>query len=158
MLQGGYMALVSKSKAAKLAGVSRTTIHRYVNDGKLSMTGDQVDTSELLRVFGSLQAVTGEQSSTGVPVNTSEHGVTPEVQGVLHRQISMLETQVNDLRNDRDNWRQKSDELIELLRVEQTKLLTHQEPTTGKAENVGLLLVAGLFVAIMIVVLLMLPG
>lgn len=152
------MALVSKSKAAKLAGVSRTTIHRYVNTGKLSMNGDQVDTSELLRVFGSLHAVTGEQASTGVPVNTSEHGVTPEVQGVLPRQIRLLEDQVNDLRVDRDHWREKADELIELLKVEQTKLLTHQEPTTGKSENLGLLLVAGLFVAVMIVVLLMLPG
>jgi hypothetical protein len=149
------MALVSKSKAAKLAGVSRTTIHRYVNDGKLSMTGDMVDTSELMRVFGSLHAGTSEQSSTGVQVNTSEHDVTPEVQGVLHRQISMLESQVNDLRTERDNWRQKSDELVELLRNEQenTKLLTHQSPATGKNDSLALLVVAGFTVFVVVVVL-----
>lgn len=148
MLQGVVMALVSKSKAAKLAGVSRTTIHRYVNTGKLSMTGEQVDTSELLRVFGSLHAVTGEQDSTGVPVNTSEHGVTPEVQGVLPRQIRLLEDQVNDLRVDRDNWRRKADELVELLRNEQesTKLLTHR-PATEKNDSFVLLLTGlGVFI------------
>jgi hypothetical protein len=144
------MALVSKAKAAKLAGVSRTTIHRYVTDGKLSMTGDQIDTSELMRVFGSLTAPKSEQGAGHVQDSNTGHHVTPEVQGVLHHQISMLESQVNDLRHDRDNWRTKADELVELLRNEQenTKLLTHQSPGTNKAESFAVVLVAGLAVVI----------
>lgn len=150
------MALVSKAKAAKLAGVSRTTIHRYINDGKLSASDGKVDTSELLRVFGSINAPASEQSGTGVTLNTNEQHVTPEVQGVLHSQISMLEGQIQDLRQDRDNWRNKADELVELLRSEQenTKLLTHQKPaSSNKAESVALLLVAA--AAVVIVGLLM---
>jgi hypothetical protein len=145
------MALVSKSKAAKLAGVSRTTIHRYVNDGKLSMTGDMLDTSELMRVFGSLKDEQGEQSSTAM----TGHDVTPEVQGGLHKQISLLEAQVNDLRHDRDSWRQKSDELVELLRNEQenTQLLTHQKPATEKSDSLVLLLVTGFTLFIVVAVL-----
>jgi hypothetical protein len=144
------MALVSKAKAAKLAGVSRTTIHRYVTDGKLSMTGDKVDTSELMRVFGSISVHQSEQGAGHVQDSNTGHHVTPEVQGVLHHQISMLESQVNDLRHDRDNWRTKADELVELLRNEQenTKLLTHQSPGTNKAESFAVVLVAGLAVVI----------
>lgn len=150
------MALVSKSKAAKLTGVSRTTIHRYVNDGKLSMTGDKVDTSELIRVFGSIRDPSSEQPGTGVTGNTSEHHVTPEVQGVLHSQISMLESQINDLRHDRDSWREKSDELVELLKAEQenTKLLTHQAPRTSNNDSIALLLILGFAVSFFIALLL----
>lgn len=44
---------ISVTKAAKGWGVSRTTIYPKVNDGVLSRTADkQIDTSELLRVFG----------------------------------------------------------------------------------------------------------
>lgn len=135
--------LVSKSKAAKLAGVSRTTIHRYVTDGKLSMTGDKVDTSELLRVFGSISDSTSEHPVTGVTMNASGQHVTPDVQGVLQQQITLLEAQVTDLRHDRDGWRQKSDELVELLKGEQekTKLLTHQAPVSSKTEAFALVIV-----------------
>lgn len=118
------MALISKAKAAKLAGVSRTTIHRYVNDGKLSMTGDKVDTSELIRVFGSIS----EQSDTPVQVNNSGQHVTTGGQDGLQYKISLLETQIDDVRKDRDHWRGKTDELTELLKAEQDniRLLTHQ--------------------------------
>ncbi len=54
------MALVSISEAARLAGISRTTLYdSYINNGVLSIQADRkgkpkVDTSELLRVLGSL--------------------------------------------------------------------------------------------------------
>lgn len=55
------MALVSISKAAKLAGINRSNFYTsYLNQGKISVVRDErnrpcVDTSELLRVFGSLK-------------------------------------------------------------------------------------------------------
>lgn len=54
------MALVNITKAAKLAGISRQYFHNhYVKQGKISLSTDekgnpQVDTSEILRVFGKL--------------------------------------------------------------------------------------------------------
>lgn len=140
------MALVSKAKAAKLAGVSRTTIHRYVTDGKLSMTGDQIDTSELMRVFGSLSM----NSAGHVQDSTTGQHVTTGGQGAGQAQIDLMERVIDDLRADRDNWRNKADELVELLRNEQenTKLLTHQSPATNKAESFAVVLVAGLAVVI----------
>jgi hypothetical protein len=144
------MALVSKAKAAKLAGVSRTTIHRYVTDGKLSMTGDQVDTSELMRVFGSLTVPKSEQGGGHVQdSNTGQH-VTTGGQGAGQAQIELMGRVIDDLRADRDNWRNKADELVELLKAEQDniRLLTHQSPGTNKAESFAVVLVAGLAVVI----------
>jgi hypothetical protein len=55
------MAIVSISEAARLTGKSRTTIQRQIRAGKLSKCTDSsgmegIDTSELLRVFGSFVA------------------------------------------------------------------------------------------------------
>ena len=55
------MAIISISEAARLTGKSRTTIQRQIKAGKLSKCMDSagvegIDTSELLRVFGSFSA------------------------------------------------------------------------------------------------------
>lgn len=52
------MAKVSISEAARLTGKSRTTLHRLIKTGELSTCHGErnarmLDTSELLRVFGS---------------------------------------------------------------------------------------------------------
>ena len=87
------MALVSKSKAAKLAGVSRTTIHRYATDGKLSMTGDKVDTSELIRVFGDISEPS-VQVVDSVPEVRTGQGVTSAERLALQEQITLLKDQL----------------------------------------------------------------
>jgi hypothetical protein len=51
------MPLVGLSEAARLTGKAHTTIHRAMNNGRLSFTKDEagerrVDTTELDRVFG----------------------------------------------------------------------------------------------------------
>ena len=50
------MAIVSVSEAARLVGKNRRTIQRDIAAGKLSKcdNGKKLDTSELLRVYGSL--------------------------------------------------------------------------------------------------------
>ncbi len=69
------MALVSISEAARLIGKSRTTIHRYISNGKLSTCADKIgakklDTSELLRVFGAFDCA---QTEHGDIVTTEQH-------------------------------------------------------------------------------------
>ena len=53
------MAIVSVSEAARLVGKSRRTIQRDIAAGKLSKcdNGKKLDTSELIRVYGSLYFV-----------------------------------------------------------------------------------------------------
>jgi len=68
------MAIVSISEAARLTGKSRTTIQKYIKQGKLSKCSGTdgtfgIDTSELLRVFGSLS----EQGTTCAQIVHSMH-------------------------------------------------------------------------------------
>jgi predicted site-specific integrase-resolvase len=45
------MAKLSITDAARVTGVSRVTLHRYIKAGKLSRSADgTVDTAELLRI------------------------------------------------------------------------------------------------------------
>ena len=76
------MALVSISEASRLTNKSRTTVHRYISKGKLSICTDEngvkkIDTSELLRVFGAFKAVHHEQ----IDNVTDEQHVTPNRTG-----------------------------------------------------------------------------
>lgn len=58
------MATVSISEAARLAGISRPTIYKLINSGQLNVTSvvkggktvKAVDTSELIRVFGTIES------------------------------------------------------------------------------------------------------
>ena len=58
------MATVSISEAARLAGISRPTIYKLINSGQLNVTPvvkgvktvKAVDTSELIRVFGTIES------------------------------------------------------------------------------------------------------
>lgn len=54
------MAIVSISEAARLVGKSRRTLQRDIAAGKLSKcdNGKNIDTSELLRVYGTLSSAT----------------------------------------------------------------------------------------------------
>ena len=79
------MALVSVTEAARLTGKNRATIHRYIKQGKLSQSTDatgskKVETSELLRVFGTISAspatvlqrdVIQHDATIGRPVRTT---------------------------------------------------------------------------------------
>jgi len=64
--------LVSKSKAARIAGVSRTTIHRYVNDGRVHSVDGKVDASSLAKVFG--QAVASGKLTAPEPKSFQPSG------------------------------------------------------------------------------------
>jgi len=71
------VAKVSISEAARLAGKSRTTLHRLIKTGELSVsTGDRnakmIDISELCRVFPAIRLSTGEHQNEQV----SEQRVT----------------------------------------------------------------------------------
>lgn len=83
------MAVHTVTEAAKLAGVTRRTIYRYIKQGKLStvVTGSdstQVETSELLRVFGSLS------QSEATQVSTRSHQEEPEYVARLMAEMSQI--------------------------------------------------------------------
>lgn len=101
-----FMAQVSISEAAKLTGKSRRTIQRYVATGKLSMsqsgtTGKSIDTSELIRVFGTIKQVDVTASATDDDVTMSHHDTLnndkKELENqLLQQQVALLKQRLED--------------------------------------------------------------
>jgi hypothetical protein len=92
------VAQLSISDAARVAGVSRVTLHRYIKAGKLSRTPDGlIDTAELLRVGMVLhpdtvyQPVTVQQDVT--PPATPL--VSPADTATLQQLISVLQRELD---------------------------------------------------------------
>lgn len=92
------MAKVSISEAARLAGKSRTTLHRLIKTGELSTcagvrNSKMIDISELIRVFGDISAPVTEQYSE----QASEQRVTvPDTAN--GQMINSLKQEVEHLR------------------------------------------------------------
>ena len=92
------MAKVSISEAARLAGKSRTTLHRLIKTGELSTcagvrNSKMIDISELIRVFGDISAPVTEQYSE----QASEQRVTvPDTD--KGQMINSLKQEVEHLR------------------------------------------------------------
>lgn len=98
------MAKLSISDAARVAGVSRVTLHRYMKAGKLSRTPDgSIDTTELVRAGFVLHLETLPDDTPVTPVQqyVTSPAVTPPVAAETHaaeRMIELLQQQVDDLR------------------------------------------------------------
>jgi len=107
------MAIVSISEAARLTKKSRTTIHRYIKTGKLSMCSDSehkqgIDISELIRVFGEIQNVlnehneneTNEQNETTIITHKDQRKIEhlSQENEQLKKQIELLHDHVSSLK------------------------------------------------------------
>lgn len=127
------MTLVSISEAARLTKRSRTTIYRYRDEGKISVSSDHqgnpmIDTSELMRVFGEISLDSPEHSHE----QRDEHHVTDENDTahpsktteniILRESIRKLETALEEAKQ-REAWLQGQMERL-------TVLLTHANPTS----------------------------
>jgi len=77
------MTLVTVTGAAKLARVSRGTIYNKIESGELSKSPDGIDTTELLRVFGTLHDVSTDGKSTE---EKAVYNVNPKNTAVIARQ------------------------------------------------------------------------
>lgn len=100
------MALISISEAAKRAGISRAHLYKqYINTGLISVNREdtsnpRIDTSELLRVFGSLQSLTGQPTSTAVDTSLLELEIAhlKQVDSLKDSQIHQLTAECQFLR------------------------------------------------------------
>jgi hypothetical protein len=122
------MAQLTISEAARVAGVSRVTLHRYIKAGKLSRTADGLlDTAELLRVGLMLQADTLQQ-----PVNVQRPATpadTPSVSSpvsspdaaMLHQLVSVLQHEL-----DAAHAREQAARDRETLLLQMLQQLQHQ--------------------------------
>ena len=101
------MARVSISEAARLVKVSRPTIYKMINSGKLSYTSvvkhgksiKVIDTSELIRVFGSLDGVIDDVKSDAESTGINSVGLHD-----LQHRIALLEAE-NDETETKAIWK-----------------------------------------------------
>ncbi len=90
------MACHSISEAAEITGVNRRTIYRYIKSGKLSTSVARdnktvIDTSELLRVFGSLS----QPKTTECPTGSQES--PPEYVTKILAEMSQMRSEIERL-------------------------------------------------------------
>ena len=94
------MSKLTIKKACELAGISRPTLYKYINNGELSIVKDgkssYVDLSELLRVFpnSSLQIDSKDDGN-------NLHNLTSEI-AHQNEVIKMLKQQLEDKQKDND--------------------------------------------------------
>jgi len=112
---------LSMGQAAKEARVSKTSISRAINSGRLSAdkidgVGYQIDPSELFRVFPRNSNVTSPterlvtDNVTGevTPSNALELMRLETENAALKREIKLLAEHVDDLRKERDDWKDQA--------------------------------------------------
>ena len=90
------MAQLSISAAARAVGKDRGTLHRYIKTGKISVSTDAagnkvIETSELLRVFGSLK---GDGVKSGVAATVATPVENSNAQHVLEATLELLKDQL----------------------------------------------------------------
>jgi hypothetical protein len=130
--------LVSKSEAARLVGVTRQTIHRKIKAGELSATGSEVDTSELIRVFGAISDGTQPVTPMSQPDSAVQTTLQARVDG-LESQLAVTREQLADTSKDRDEWREIAKEA-----TSNVKLITNQTAAPKNNDNIAIF-IAGAF-------------
>lgn len=121
------MPQISISKAARLTGKPRSTIHRHLKNGKLSKGTDGqgrpvVDVAELERVYGPLQQMDMAQSGATRQTATPEWD-RPDRADLI--ELEALKRENALLLNERDDLRRRLDAEAEERR-KLTALLTDQ--------------------------------
>jgi excisionase family DNA binding protein len=120
------MALVTVSEAAKLVSRDRKTLYRLIKEGKLSATvrdsgSRQVETSELLRVFGEMRQSEVSRDSRET-VSMSQHE-TPDETVATGLRLAVLEA---ELRHAKELLAAKDDQIADLRQL--VRLLPAPEP------------------------------
>jgi len=118
------MAKVGAQRAAELTGKSKSTIQRAMNGGKLSYEIDNnkrriIDVSELERVFGLAPDAGKEETPKNDAAAELEKAESMIEMERMKMQIKMLEmkvenaeTQVEDLKAQRDQWQKQAQQVL----------------------------------------------
>lgn len=95
-------------EAARAVSVSKATISKALANGRISYVektpaGYQIDPAELFRVFPPKRLIPPVSEHVETPVNTA---ATPSLE------VQLLRQQIEDLRADRDAWRDQAQRLL----------------------------------------------
>lgn len=118
---------VNISEAAKLAGVSRSTLYRAIESGRLSKADKGLDVAELERVYGRLR--TPGEVVRGASTDRPKNALVEHLPG----QLDVLRQQLDFLQRQLDAEREEKRRLLDLLESAQLAL-THQPAPQPQAE------------------------
>lgn len=116
------MSKVSITEASKLVKISRATMYnKYINTGIISVEAvdgvKQIDTSELIRVFGNIHDIDNNNTSAHTAIDSNLDNQKDKI-------IHLLESQLSEAR-DREKWLmqqlEKTTNLLEYKAVEPEK-------------------------------------
>ena len=122
------MALVNKTQAALLAGKSRATLYRDINNGKVSVVKNRdglecIDTSEIVRVYGELQPVDTKSDTKKRKAPDVNKPVNVEL---LEYKIEQLEKQLEASESKNTAAQEEVGKLIDTIQAQaQSLLLEH---------------------------------
>ena len=146
------MTQLTVREAAQQVGVSRQTMFRKVKDGTVSATVDrngqkQIDTAELLRVFGELQTP-AEKAATGsdsprLKRAKAETGLSPAVLVELEclrlqlefkaAELAMAQQRIDELRQREREATAERDRLLSMLEQSSRLLAAPPAPVPATA-------------------------
>jgi len=140
------MALVNISEAARLTGKNRRTIQRHITAGKLSKAadGENIDTSELLRVYGALNAqpVAPAQDVTmshETALKTTEPDTEKEALKAEINRLKSVLAEKDERINDKQAHIDSLNSALLLLKHDKDTELAEKEKNASKRQSSGFL-------------------
>lgn len=117
------MPNLTLGQAAKATGKQKSTILDAIRTGRLSAGRDpfnrwQIDPAELFRVYPSQPSPERQETPSEPPATPFQ--MLEKERKERERERRQLENQLDDLKADRDHWREQAERM--------TLLLTHQPP------------------------------
>lgn len=124
------MPLVSISEAARLTGKARSTLHKYIKQGKLSTTTasdnrtKKIDISELLRVFGDINATSSDTVTNVAKLQQT----TSDEDRTLQVKLQFLELENTHLKAENDLLTKNLEDVRNAMLLIESKLPPTPEP------------------------------
>ncbi|HEY7301309.1 MAG TPA: hypothetical protein VH684_25745 [Xanthobacteraceae bacterium] len=106
----------SLQQAASAAGVNKSTILRAIRAGKVSATRDEhrqwlIEPAELHRVYAPAVARNGKVNGESNGAHQAELAEANQRASAAEREAVLLRATIEDLRSDRDAWREQAQRL-----------------------------------------------
>ena len=113
----GDSEMIGMTEAATRTGKKRQTIHKAIKEGRLSARKNEsgeweIDPAELFRVYPAASTVDDNQTAeVDAGLQAVNSGLRREVE-LLHERLKEKDEVIDDLRQDRDQWRQQATALL----------------------------------------------
>jgi hypothetical protein len=96
------MTIVTLKDAGFLSGKGSATIYRHLKSGKLSKTGNGIDTSELIRVYGELKEIISSDKVDNSQIDKKDSARENDKLSSLEREIELLKKFNEELIKDKE--------------------------------------------------------